>query len=64
MNRDEVVKLATRASYGVSDEELETLDQEVRAAAARTGRSVGQTADLLRKEAFAGDWYRGETFDA
>lgn len=71
LTRREVVKLAERAAYGgatlpdgsLDDELLTTLDTEIRRAAESTGRTIQDTADLLRMEAWVGDHYRGERFD-
>lgn len=43
--------------------ELLMLDVEIVHASAQTGRSVPDTADLLRAEALAGPWYRGDNYD-
>lgn len=64
MPRNDVVDLATRAVYGGgSDDAYQTLDVAIREAALKTGRTVQETADLLRLEAFAGDHYRGQRYD-
>lgn len=64
MKRAEILELAERAVFGDADYlTLTTLDDEIRKASLRTGRDIQTTADLLRREAFAGDHYRGDLFD-
>lgn len=64
-NREMIMEVAERAvSGGASNEDLLFLDTIVRETSNRTGRTVQQTADFLRLEAFIGPHYRGELFDA
>lgn len=64
MDRWEVLRLAETAVWGKpTPEVIERLDTAIREAAVVTGRTVSETADLLRAEAWAGDHYRGETYD-